>query len=287
VTPHDFLKYVPRTNCGECGYAACLAFAVAVTKGGENAEKCPHLDPAFTTSSGDPSTAAPTVGAGRSEMQEDRDMALVAHLKGKIRDIDFRELAPRLGADWSPQEPDDLLFSYLGRPVRVGKERLLMAGEELVDPRDQILLYNYVSFGGGRPPDGNWIGLESLPNSISKVRTLATYCEDRIAKRFAGRTRILAALLQQLNSLPGPDDQSCSVGMIIPVLPHLPHYLLFWDEEPEDGFEAKVKVLFDHHVMDFLDLESLVFAAERTADRLAELDRGNRLAQGKQCRLSA
>ena len=41
MQPLEFIKFTPRTNCGECGYAACLAFAAAVTKGGENPEKCP------------------------------------------------------------------------------------------------------------------------------------------------------------------------------------------------------------------------------------------------------
>ncbi|MCI5159325.1 MAG: DUF3786 domain-containing protein, partial [Candidatus Electrothrix sp. AUS1_2] len=44
-------------------------------------------------------------------------------------------------------------------------------------------------------------------------------------------------------------------------------------QDEEDGFDARVKILFDQHVMDFLDLESLVFAAERMADRLLALDR--------------
>ncbi len=44
VQPLEFLKLTPRTNCGECGYAACLAFAAAVTKGGENPRKCPYVD---------------------------------------------------------------------------------------------------------------------------------------------------------------------------------------------------------------------------------------------------
>ena len=37
-------------------------------------------------------------------------------------------------------------------------------------------------------------------------------------------------------------------------------------------FESKVKVLFDKNVLDFLDIESLVFSAERTAEYLMELD---------------
>ena len=48
-------------------------------------------------------------------------------------------------------------------------------------------------------------------------------------------------------------------------------YVLFWDEEKEDNFPAKVKVLFDEKVMDYLDIESLVFACERMAERWVEL----------------
>ncbi|MDH3349096.1 MAG: DUF3786 domain-containing protein [Desulfobulbaceae bacterium] len=47
---------------------------------------------------------------------------------------------------------------------------------------------------------------------------------------------------------------------------------MFWDEAEEEGFEAKVKVLFDHRVLQCLDLESLVFTAERMAERIVELD---------------
>ena len=65
----------------------------------------------------------------------------------------------------------------------MGKSEVLIDNGTVVDPRDQILLYNYIHSGGGRKPDGNWVGMESLPNSISKVKTLATYCEDKIAKK--------------------------------------------------------------------------------------------------------
>ncbi|WP_457572891.1 DUF3786 domain-containing protein [Desulfolithobacter sp.] len=274
MTPHEFLKYTPGTNCGECGHPACLAFAVAVTMGGLDPATCPYVDSAslpeeFRAAGGDRG------GLERVEKgQDERDMALVAHLKSKVRDLDFSTLAEKLGALWSAARPHTLVFEYLGRRVELGVESVLMDGEELVDPRDQILLYNYVAYGGGRKPDNTWIGLESLPNTISKVRTLATYCEDRLARRFAGRPGDLVRICTRLGGQPGQGEQSGSVNMLIPVLPFVPLYLLFWDEEPEDGFEARVKVLFDHHVLDFLDVESLVFAAERLADRIAELDNG-------------
>ena len=271
MNPLEFVALTPKSNCGRCGHPTCLAFAVAVTKGGTAASGCPFIDldklpPELDRDRGGKGLQAVDRG------QEERDMALVAHLKSKVQALDFSRLAHRLGAQWTQDRPDELCFSYLGRPVLLDRTHLQVDGQELVDPRDQILLYNYVAFGGGDPPGGNWVGMESLPNSISKVRTLATYCEQRLGDLFCGRPAALADLCRQVGGVSGPAEQSADVGMIVPVLPHVPIYLLFWDEDPEDGFEARVKVLFDQEVMDFLDLESLVFAAERLADRLIELD---------------
>ncbi|MDU9047822.1 MAG: DUF3786 domain-containing protein [Candidatus Electrothrix sp. Rat3] len=281
MTPHEFLKYIPATNCGECGYAACLAFAVAVTKGGVRADLCPYVQedmlPAeFRAAQGE-------AGLDRVERgQDERDMTLVAHLKSKVQALDFCQLSRRLGTDWSADNPDLLSFSYLGRSILLGRDEVVMDGEQLVDPRDQILLYNYVAFGGNasggaeeRLPDGTWVGMESLPNSIAKIRTLATYCEGRLAERFAGRIKEFTPLCDKVGGKRGDDEQgqSADFAVVLPVLPCVPLYLLFWDKDVEDGFEARVKILFDQNVMDFLDVESLVFAAERMADRLMELDR--------------
>jgi len=270
VNPLDFIQHTPKNNCGECGHPTCLAFAVAVTKGGADPMRCPYIDPANL-----PADSVQPTGDGLDQVargQSERDMALVAYLKSKIIDLDFAGIAARLGADWRPQLADTLHFYYLGRKVELSKDQVRMEGGELLDPRDQILLYNYVSFGGSQALPGVWVGMESLPNSISKVRTLAAYCEQPLARRFGGRANQLAAACNRIGVLPGPEDQSADYGAVIPVLPRVPLYLLFWDEDPEEGFDSRVKILFDDHVLDFLDIESLVFAAERTAERLMELD---------------
>ena len=38
------LKLLPKTNCQECGQAACMVFAVLITEGEESPENCPQLD---------------------------------------------------------------------------------------------------------------------------------------------------------------------------------------------------------------------------------------------------
>lgn len=270
VNPLDFLRVTPRTNCGSCGHPTCLAFAVAVTKGGADPALCPHLPPDALAATGN---LVPGAGLARVERgQEERDMALVAHLKSKVNVLDYPAIAPKLGAACIPGPPAALRFRYLNRQVQISGEEGRLEGGELIDPRDQILLYNYVASGGGEAPRNEWVGMESLPNSMAKVRTLAAYCEQPLARRFAGRREALARACRLLGALPGPEGQSADLGVILPVLPFVPLYLLFWDAEPAEGFACRIKMLFDRRVLDFLDIESLIFATERMAERLMELD---------------
>ncbi len=272
MQPLEFIKFIPRTNCGECGYAACLAFAAAVTKGGERPEKCPYVDLSEIGEEFAGTDRGKDGLEGVAKLLDEKDMALVAYLKKKTSNIDFSQAAEAIGCKWSGSEKDSLLFRLLGRDVELSHDGILIDGKEAEDPRDQILLYNYVHFGGGEEPEQDWIGMESLPNSISKVRTLRVYCEERIASHFTDKTDLLIEAAPGLGAVRQENpEQSCSAAFFVPALPRLPLFVLFWDEDKEDGFPPKVKVLFDRRVNDFLDIESLVFVCERMAERWVEL----------------
>ena len=272
MNPLEILQRTPKTNCGECGHPTCLAFAAAVTRAGADIALCPYIDLQGFEQYGASNIKDMENLAG--QVAEEHDLALVQHLQEKVGPLDFGAIATALGARWQRDNPDILYLRYLGQEVMLGKTKVRMDNQTILDPRDQILLYNYVHSCGGRKPDNTWIGMESLPNSISKIKTLSTYCEQKIAEHLSGKPmHILSDISGQLDGYAGPVDLSSSAtsSLVVPVLPMVPQYLLFWEAEPEDGFEAKAKVLFDHHVLDFLDLESLVFSAERFAERLVLL----------------
>ena len=272
MNPLDILQRTPKTNCGECGHPTCLAFAAAVTRAGAEIARCPYID--LTGLETGAASSTKDLENLAEEVAAEHDLALVRHLQEKVSTLDFGSIAPSLGAQWQKDDPDMLNFRYLGQNVALGKKGIFLDSNNVADPRDQILLYNYVYSKGGREPENIWVGMESLPNSISKVKTLSTYCEKRIAEHLSGKpVNTLRNLAGQLDGYGGPEELSSSAtsSLVVPVLPMVPQFLLFWEEEPEDGFEAKVKVLFDHHVLDFLDLESLVFSAERLAERLVLL----------------
>lgn len=261
ITPLELVKRTAKSNCGECGYPTCLAFAALAVKGVADVGRCPYLD---ATGLDLPRQA----GISEAQLHQAQDLQLIEQLKGKIAPLDFAAIAPSLGVRWDAAAPDTLSFRYLGQDVSLAKSGILMDGREPEDPRDQILLYNYIHSGGSAPPTGDWVGLESLPNSISKVRTLATYCESRLADHCANfPLTTIATATEHLGGVRQP-EAAASLGVIIPVLPRVPHSLLYWQAEPVDGFPARVKVLFDRQVLDYLDLESLVFSAERMADAL-------------------
>lgn len=259
MNPMEVVVRTPKNNCRECGYPTCLAFGAAVSSIGIDPRRCPHINLEGLN--------IQAAGVVLEDAAHQRDLALVEHLRSKVAGADFADLAPRLGANWD-EAAGIMAFAYLGQEVVVGKKNLLIAGREPEDPRDQILLYNYVHSGGGRPPTGEWLGLESLPNAISKVRTLATYCEAPLARLFSGHSK--ERLVNGAAAAGGTliDNPSATLAFIFPVLPRLPQQIIFWEEEPEDGFAARVKVLFDQRVLDYLDIESLVFSGERLAERL-------------------
>jgi hypothetical protein len=276
MNPMEILNKTPKTNCGECGHPTCLAFAAAVSRAGANMKSCPYidlegLDETVLSSEKD-------MGDLADQVADEHDWALVKHLRQKVNGIDFGSIAEALGASWNEHNPDVLSLRYLGHDVMLGKTEMLMGNDKAVDPRDQILLYNYVHSCGGKKPDGSWVGMESLPNSISKIKTLSTYCEKRIAELLSEKqARLLSELGSHLDGYAGPYElgSTATSSFVVPVLPMVPQFLLFWEKDAELGIEPKAKILFDQNVLDFLDLESLVFSAERFAERLIQLEIGN------------
>jgi len=98
------------------------------------------------------------------------------------------------------------------------------------------------------------------------VVTLKRYTEDKLAGEFEKRGDELKKRLIAMNA---EETGQCHADfcLVVPVLPKIPIQVHFWDAEEEDGFPASVKVLFDRNALEFLDIESLIFASERMAEK--------------------
>ena len=266
LTPIDLYKLTPKTNCGECGFAACLAFSTQVIVGQADIEACPYLDEkeleVFR------SRLADQLQDGIGVKREGFEKAL-QFLRGEILKWDFRSIAGGLGAEYLELAGKPALkLSYLGRQFVLTAEDIgpWDSGEDF-NPYEKILLYNYV-IGGAVEPAGVWVGMESLPNSVSKIKSLKAHCQAPLARAFAGKMQNLPSAIAGIGRELSLSDEKVDFAAEFQILPKLAIRILWWDEDEREGFQTETKFLFDSRVLAVLDLESLIFACEQIVDRL-------------------
>ncbi len=267
LSPVTVVEKTPKTNCGECGYPTCIAFATALTRKKVYYTKCPYfkadakfiklIDQLFVSEKNDKKPGDTAVNM------------LVERLKYK----DFLELAKYLGAEIKKENNCEILklnyLKYLAT-VKKGKDKIFVECDKKdFDVWDKILILNYLYFCGKTGLSGEWIAMESMPNSISKVKALKRDCEEPLKDFFKGKKEVL---IQKIKNLPHkflekPECQS-DICAVIYVFPMVPIRINFWDELPQEGFDANVKFLFDKNALNYLDLEALVFASEKIVEEL-------------------
>lgn len=264
LTVMELVKTLPRTNCGDCGQTTCLAFATQVIKEGEELERCPHLGDAAQALAGDLKSQQ---AAGVGRRRESIAIALEA-LQEKVAPLDLAALAPGVGAAYGEEDGRPYLdLEYFGGQFRVFKDEVRYPEGVEANPWDAILLYNYIFSQGRVAEAGTWITFQSLPNSVSKTKTLNRLEKD-LAAHFTGRRGRLEAAASGLGAEPAEMEGDADLKLVFRPLPKVPVLLLFWEDDPEEDFPAQAHFLFDGSIGDYLDLESLLFLVERLAERL-------------------
>jgi len=264
--PVDVYKQLPKTNCGECGHPSCLAFATQVVGFGYDLARCLHLDPQVREKLGAIVAAQRERGVQvkRASHQITRE-----HLQEKMRRCDFAARAPGLGATYTREgEVETLRLLYFGRWIGVSRTELRAEDGGELDPWDQILIYNYIASSGSRRVSGRWVGMESFPNALPKTTALEQGCHRRITEAFAGDGSGLEKACLAAGGRRVVGGHNADLAYEVQALPRMPLLVLFWDQDQEEGFEAKSKILFDDAAMEYLDLEGLVFVAEKLTDHL-------------------
>jgi len=84
LTGLDIYKLLPKTNCKECGYPTCLAFALKLAAKGAELSACPHVSEeakAALESASAPPIRLVTVGAGDNKFEVGNEVVLFRHEK--------------------------------------------------------------------------------------------------------------------------------------------------------------------------------------------------------------
>ena len=84
LTGLEIYKLLPKTNCKECGFPTCLAFAMKLAQKGTELDKCPYVSDEAKTAL-DAASAPPiklvTIGAGERAFEIGNEIVLFRHEK--------------------------------------------------------------------------------------------------------------------------------------------------------------------------------------------------------------
>lgn len=78
----DIYKLLPKTNCRDCGFATCLAFAMQLAKKAVAIEKCPHIKPEARLAleaSAKPPIALISIGQGEEKLDIGNETVMFRH----------------------------------------------------------------------------------------------------------------------------------------------------------------------------------------------------------------
>lgn len=260
---------LPRTNCGDCGFLTCLAFAGMVVSEKLSLSRCPHLDPAVVERCNQ--ELGVQYAAGKWTKRDLAEDAL-QWARQRSASMALTDLPGRIGGRLVEAAGVAALeLPYYTGCILIRGDEIVRVGGAPLTRWEKVFIYNHLAQGGQRLPTGNWKGFEELPNTVSKIKTMAGQVEVPLAERFRGRPGALSAAARHLGGadVTGQANTTDAAFRFHP-LPRVPVTLLFWDEDPVDGFGATVKLLFDETVTEHLDIESIVFLSERLRQMLED-----------------
>jgi hypothetical protein len=263
---------LPKTNCGDCGLATCLAFAGMVVSAKHPLTGCPHLSPEVVARCNQELDAQYAAGKWtKRDLAEDA----LQWARERSASMALTDLPDRIGGQLTEHADGQTMLKlpYFNTHVLIGAEEITREDGAEVTRWEKVFIYNHLAQGGHRKPTGKWKGFEEFPNTVSKVKTMSGQVASPLEERFHGR---LAEFIQRAARIGGVDttgrDNAADAAFYFRPLPRVPVMLLFWDEDLEDGFGATVKLLFDETITDHLDIESIVFLSERLRQLLCDTD---------------
>lgn len=260
---------LPKTNCRDCGFPTCLAFAGMVVSEKHPIENCPHLP-------GD------VVEKCKSELAEQyssgkwlkRDMAddALKWARERSASMKIEDLPDRIGGRLIKKgESYALELPYFTDFIIISKDSITKKDGSDLTRWEQVFIYNHMAQGGSKLPTGKWKGLIEFPNTVSKIKSMKEHVEKPLIKRFKAKSNELLTAAERLGGDDMTDEiRSADLALLFRPLPRIPVMLMFWDEDLDDDFDAEVKLLFDESILDHLDIESIMFLSERLRQLLCE-----------------
>ena len=234
----EIFKLLEKSNCRDCGYKTCLAFAGAVFRGQSQLELCPKLDrETIEQFSVDPK---------KDHTVEEIQEAYMNDLKAKISDLDLDEAAQRTGGRVSSNK---LTLKVLGKDFSVDSDGNLSTDIH-INMWVAIPFLTYVLFSKGIPVSGNWVSFRELKDGMDGYPLFQKRCEEPMKRVADTYTDLFDDMVHIFNGKQVEKQFESDISVVLYPLPKVPIMVCYW--LPEDGLESSLHVFFDKTAEDNL-----------------------------------
>lgn len=239
----EILQVLDKSNCKECGFPACLAFALAVFKGEKLLGDCPRIAPEIALQYG----TNPSPQTNSAQYAEN----ILAELCLQIQNTDLAQAASRTRGSF---DQGKLSIKVLGKSVHVDKEGGLSSSIH-TNPWVAGPLLNYILKSRGVPPAGRWVTLRELENGREWDSFFAQCCEKPMKKIADGYPDLFKDMIEIFSGTAMGTPYDSDVSVVLQPLPLVPFLICYWS--PEDGMPSTLNIFFDANTDKNLPVESI------------------------------
>ena len=242
-SPIEILKLLPKTNCKECSYPTCLAFASAVFKTERPLSDCPYVEKDVIEKFGGELKKA---AADEPSLDEPLEKLI-----RRLRTIDLAAAAERVGAKF---ENNKLTIKVCGKDFSVDSEGNFYSDIH-IHSWITLPFLNYIIDGEGKEVAGKWVSFRELKKGMDWYRFFSHQCEKPLKKVADTYTDLFEDMLHIFNGKKVENHYESDVSLVLHPLPRVPILICYW--KPEDGLESDLNVFFDPTATDNLNIESI------------------------------
>lgn len=241
----ELLRYLNKSNCGECGVPSCMAFAAMIIQGQKKLIECPYLEKADV----DKLSSRLDV---RKSPEEDPGQAL-GELKDQICELDFKEASKRLDI---PLINGRLRVHVLGRIFEVDRLGVLHTLCH-VNSWIHAPLLNYLLHGKGRSLTGEWVPFSELKGARDWARFFVHRCEKAMHRLADSDPELYLDILDIFGKQIDNGVSGSDISIRLMPFPKVPILFSYWNAEGE--FESKLTIHFDRTAGENLDPQSIFY----------------------------
>jgi len=228
----EIFQLLEKSNCRDCGYKTCLAFAGAVFRGQSKLELCPKLDrETIERFSGEPR---------KEHTVEEIQEAYMKDLKAKISDLDLDEAAQRIGGRVSSNK---LTLKVLGKDFSVDSNGHLYTDIH-INMWVAIPFLTYVLYSKGIPVSGSWVSFRELKDGKEGYPLFQKRCEESMKRVADTYTDLFDDMVHIFGGKQVEKQFKSDISVVLHPLPKVPIMVCYWF--PEDGLESSFHVFFDN-----------------------------------------